>query len=69
MEIAESVCRGCHGRITEYRLDTPMSGPHGLVADRDGNIWFTAQILRRLHRQARPELRKDRGVPAACWRN
>jgi virginiamycin B lyase len=32
------------GRITEYHLDTPMSGPHGLVADRDGNIWFTANF-------------------------
>ncbi len=41
------------GRITEYRLDTPMSGPHGLVADRDGSIWFTANFAR-LHRQTRP---------------
>jgi virginiamycin B lyase len=32
------------GRVTEYRLDRPMSGPHGLVADRDGNIWFTANF-------------------------
>ena len=30
--------------IAEYHLDTPMSGPHGLVADRDGNIWFTANF-------------------------
>jgi virginiamycin B lyase len=31
-------------RITEFHPDTPMSGPHGLVADRDGNIWFTANF-------------------------
>ena len=30
------------GEIKEYPLKTPDSGPHGLAADRDGNIWFTA---------------------------
>jgi len=30
--------------VVEYHLDTPMSGPHGLVADRDGDIWFTANF-------------------------
>lgn len=26
----------------EYPLKTPNSGPHGLAADKDGTIWFTA---------------------------
>jgi virginiamycin B lyase len=30
------------GQIKEFRCPTPQSGPHGLTADRDGNIWFTA---------------------------
>jgi len=30
------------GKIKEYPLKTPNSGPHGLVADDKGNIWFTA---------------------------
>ncbi|MGH7792452.1 MAG: virginiamycin B lyase family protein, partial [Thermodesulfobacteriota bacterium] len=30
------------GQIKEYPLKTPNSGPHGLVADQEGNIWFTA---------------------------
>src|SRR5208337_24373 len=30
------------GQIKEYPLKTPDSGPHGLVSDKDGNIWFTA---------------------------
>jgi virginiamycin B lyase len=30
------------GHIREYPLKAPDSGPHGLVADRKGNIWFTA---------------------------
>src|SRR5713226_3921120 len=30
------------GRIKEYPLKTPHSGPHGLVEDQDGNIWYTA---------------------------
>jgi virginiamycin B lyase len=29
------------GQIREYPLPSAASGPHGLVADRDGNIWFT----------------------------
>ena len=28
----------------EYRTKTPDSGPHGLAADKDGNIWFTASF-------------------------
>jgi virginiamycin B lyase len=32
------------GTIKEYRLKTPDSGPHGLVADREGDIWFTANF-------------------------
>src|SRR5437899_7492712 len=30
------------GEVKEYQLKTPRSGPHGLVGDKDGNIWFTA---------------------------
>jgi virginiamycin B lyase len=30
------------GKFREYPLKTADSGPHGLVADHDGNIWFTA---------------------------
>src|SRR5690242_20292251 len=29
------------GEFKEFPLKTPNSGPHGLIADRDGNIWFT----------------------------
>src|ERR1700730_18152270 len=28
----------------EYQLKTPGSGPHGLVSDGNGNIWFTANF-------------------------
>src|ERR1035437_10835040 len=30
------------GKMQEFHLKTPNSGPRGLVADRAGNIWFTA---------------------------
>jgi virginiamycin B lyase len=30
------------GEIKEYRVKKPDSGPHGLVADKEGTIWFTA---------------------------
>ena len=30
------------GAFKEFALQTPESGPHGLTADTDGNIWFTA---------------------------
>ena len=30
-----------NGTIREYTLKTPHTGPHGLVEDKDGNIWFT----------------------------
>jgi virginiamycin B lyase len=30
------------GKIQEYHLKTADSGPHGLTADKEGNIWFTA---------------------------
>ena len=29
------------GKIKEYQLKTPHSGPHGLLDDKDGNIWYT----------------------------
>jgi virginiamycin B lyase len=29
------------GEFKEFPLPTPKSGPHGLVADKDGNIWYT----------------------------
>jgi virginiamycin B lyase len=32
------------GEFKEYRLKTPESGPHALVADKDGEIWFTANF-------------------------
>ena len=32
------------GKVREFQLKTPDSGPHGLVADRAGNIWFTANF-------------------------
>jgi virginiamycin B lyase len=32
------------GEFTEYQLKTPGSGPHGLVSDANGNIWFTANF-------------------------
>ena len=32
------------GEFTEYQLKTPGSGPHGLVSDPNGNIWFTANF-------------------------
>ena len=31
------------GRFKEYPL-TPKAGPHGLTADKDGNIWYTANF-------------------------
>jgi virginiamycin B lyase len=30
------------GKFKEFPLKTPGSGPHGLAADTEGNIWFTA---------------------------
>ena len=32
------------GEFKEYRLKSPDSGLHGLVADKEGNIWFTANF-------------------------
>ena len=32
------------GAIKEFPLPTPMSGPHGLVDDKDGHICFTANF-------------------------
>ena len=29
------------GEIKEFQLKTPHSGPHGLMEDQDGNIWYT----------------------------
>jgi virginiamycin B lyase len=31
-----------NGEFKEFPSKTPGSGPHGLVADAQGNIWFTA---------------------------
>jgi streptogramin lyase len=28
-------------QFKEFTLPTPSSGPHGLQADKDGNIWYT----------------------------
>jgi streptogramin lyase len=30
------------GQIKEYPLKTPHSGPHGLIEDQEGKIWYTA---------------------------
>jgi virginiamycin B lyase len=35
---------GCLDPVTGNVLKTPDSGPHSLVADRAGNIWFTANF-------------------------
>jgi virginiamycin B lyase len=32
------------GSIKEYRTAMPNSGPHGLVMDKQGNIWFAANF-------------------------
>jgi len=29
------------GKVKEYPLKTANSGPHGLVEDKDGNVWYT----------------------------
>ena len=31
------------GAMKEYPLKTAGSGPHGLVADKEGNIWYTGE--------------------------
>src|ERR1700747_625758 len=28
-------------QFKEFPLPTPNSGPHGITADKDGNIWYT----------------------------
>jgi virginiamycin B lyase len=33
--------------MKEYRL-TPRAGPHGLTADKDGNIWYTGNLNSRI---------------------
>ena len=30
--------------MKEFPTKTPASGPHGLTADREGNIWFTGNF-------------------------
>jgi streptogramin lyase len=30
------------GQTKEYPLKTPHSGPHGLIEDQEGKIWYTA---------------------------
>jgi len=32
------------GAFKEFALKVEDSGPHGLVADREGNIWFTGNF-------------------------
>jgi virginiamycin B lyase len=33
------------GQFREYHLRSPHTGPHGLVEDKDGNIWFAGNNL------------------------
>jgi streptogramin lyase len=42
--MASTLGRPKTGAFKEYRTKTPDSGPHGLAADKDGNIWFTASF-------------------------
>ena len=34
-----------NGAIREYTLKSAFTGPHGLVEDKSGNIWFTGNLL------------------------
>ena len=52
------------GAIREYTLKTPHTGPHGLVEDKDGNIWFTGNHAG-ADRQARSEDRRRHRVQDA----
>ena len=48
-------------RSKEYDLKTPHTGPHGLIEDKDGNIWFTGNTAG-VDRQARSEDRRGHRV-------
>src|SRR5437762_1477527 len=46
-QLVDAKCNSCHplaaktGEVKEYPLKTPHSGPHGLVEDKNGNVWYT----------------------------
>ena len=50
-------------QFKEYHLPEG-SGPHGLIADHDGNVWFTANF-KRLYRQARSQDRRGQAISHA----
>jgi hypothetical protein len=51
------------GAFKEYRTKTPDSGPHGLAADKDGNIWFAAIFQGYIGK-----LDPKTGTITECWR-
>jgi virginiamycin B lyase len=51
------------GAFKEYRTKTPDSGPHGLAADKDGNIWFAASFQGYIGK-----LDPKTGTITECWR-
>jgi streptogramin lyase len=51
------------GAFKEYRTKTPDSGPHGLAADKDGNIWFAASFQGYIGK-----LDPKTGTFTECWR-
>jgi len=51
------------GAFKEYRTKTPDSGPHGLAADKDGNIWFAASFQGDIGKLA-----PKTGTITECWR-
>src|SRR5688572_21829916 len=38
---APAALAGPTGTVVEFALPTPGSGPHGITAGPDGNLWFT----------------------------
>ena len=50
-----------HRSDKEFPMTTPQLGPHGLVADKDGDIWFTASF--KVHRKARPKTGEITNIP------
>ena len=51
------------GAFKEYRTKTPNSGPHGLAADKNGNIWFAASFQGYIGK-----LDPKTGKITECWR-
>ena len=51
------------GCFQEYRTKTPDSGPHGVAADKDGNIWFAASFQGYIGK-----LDPKTGTITECWR-